>query len=350
MTGYRNKPVPDTEMHRSLTAQAASATTQPGRRHFVGALAGSAALAIAGIPLRVFAYPFHQSWRVPEQSTVEIWPSRENMDLVTCVAAVEDWDVPASSALVMRLADETYRLSSTLKIRHNAGDRFRIVGNINAPQRCQLLWSGDADAIYVGAGSILYIDGVTICHGTTTQRGLASGVLADEGGVVECGRSVRVTDFYYGFQARRGGIIRCEYSQSSGAGDANYFAFMSGHISARGAVASGAADRDKQLGSGFVAEYGGSIDAIEATARGNALAGFTAVSNGSIRADRGLAEHNGRGGFYTDTGGEIVAHGATARANCGPALWIPNQRGAVVGNKMQSRDNNLSAEMCKASG
>lgn len=317
----------------------------PVRRRFVRTLCG-AGLILAGLPSRAFAYPFYKAWSIGAQTTLEIWPSRENLSLEACLNAIEDWDVPASSMLVIRLADGIYRQSSTLKIQHRAGDRLKILGNAATPQRCKIQWSGTADAFYVGAGAILCIDGLMISHDTESPRGLASGMLADEGGVIKCGSNVRVADFYYGFQARRGGIIRCEYSQSSGAGDANYFAFMGGHISARGAIASEASDRAKQLGSGFVAEYGGSIDAIEAISRNNALAGFTALSNGSIRAERSLSEHNGRGGFYADTGGEIVAHEATAHENCGPGIWIPNGRGAVVGNNMQLTNNGLA--ICKS--
>ena len=302
--------------------------------------------AIAAVDSRFLGQP----WRVPGNAVHEVWPSKLGMDLGACLAAVADWEVPLSAFLTIRLEDGVHRQERTLKIRHSAGDRLRIVGNRAAPDRCRLVWQGEADGVYVGAGVTLGIEGVSVVHDGKAKRGEGSGVLADEGGVVICGAGVRVMDFYYGFQARRSGAIRCDDSRSSGAGDANYFAFMGGHISARGAVAREARDDQRGLGSGFVAEYGGTIDAVGALAEDNALAGFTALSNGTIRAYRSRAEQNGRAGYLADTGGQIVVHDGMAKGNCGPGVISRERANAVTGNNLRVQANDMPSTSCEVRG
>lgn len=317
------------------------------RRTFLLAAAG---LACGGPVLsapREYERFLGAAWRVPRATTLEVWPSALGLDLAGVLSAVDEWTVPSDSQLVVRLKDGEHAQQRTLAIRHPAGSRLAIVGNRSEPARCRIVWSGPDDGLYVGAGCVLgLLDGVVLEHAAPRARGLGSALLADEGGVIRCGTQVQARHFYYGFQARIGGAIRCAGTESHGAGDANYFAFNGGHLYARKARAFGARDEKNRLGSGFVAEYGGTIDAAEALAQYNLLAGFTALSNGVIRAYETRAEHNGRAGYYTATGGRIVAHDARARANCGAGLLAQDGGDGISGNRIVSEANSAKPQTC----
>lgn len=318
------------------------------RRRLVS-LAGFAALGM--LPRFSIAEEYQKylrrDWTVPAGTRQEIWPSRIGMDLAGTLAAIADWTVPSNSRLVIRLDDGEHFQKGRIVVQHAAGDRLSIIGNTQFPDRCRLVWASPEDALYVGAGELLaWIDGFTFEHSAPQTRGLGSAFLADEGGVIRCGPNVVVKNFYYGFQARRNGVIRCANTQCYGGGDANYFAFLGGHIYAPKARAVAARDDKKKLGSGFVAEYGGSIDAEGAIAELNALAGFTALSNGVIRAYNSQARRNGKAGYYSSNGGVIIAHDAISRENCGDGIIAKERVDSIAGNRIRIEDNFAAPENC----
>ncbi len=289
-----------------------------------------------------------KDWRLPRDGTVEIRPVELGLDLAKIMAAVADWTIPASSRLVIRLPDGEHAISSQVIAANPDGDRLSIIGNVSRPDRCRVIWERKEDAFYAALGRCFgMVDGVTVEHARPADRGAGSAFLADAGGTVRCGAAVRVRGFYYGFQARHGGAILCRGTQCFGGGDANYFAFSGGHLHAEGSLAESAADWERGLGSGFVAEYGGTINAMGAVARYNALAGFTALSNGAIRAYGSLAEMNGKAGYATANGGVIVAHQGIARNNCGEGV-IRNGSAApeAIGNHFAQKDNRPGMPYC----
>ena len=317
------------------------------RRRFLLGVAGLACGAPVLAAPREYERFVGTAWHLPRATALEVWPSALGLDLAGVLAAIDEWSVPSDSQLIVRLKDGEHAQARTLAIRHPAGNRLAIVGNRADPGRCRILWSGADDGLYVGAGCVLgLLDGVVLEHAAPQARALGSALLADEGGVIRCGTQVRARNFYYGFQARIGGVIRCAGTESHGAGDANYFAFNGGHLFARQARAFDARDDRNALGSGFVAEYGGTIDAAEALAQYNLLAGFTALSNGVIRANDTSAEHNGRAGYYTAAGGRIVAHNGRARANCGEGLLAQDGAGGISGNRILNEANSARPETC----
>jgi hypothetical protein len=295
------------------------------RRHFLLAplLFGVSTFHVsAGVLFEDF---FNKSWSVPRSIILEIWPTCFGMKLQEILNAIADWIIPTSSRIVIRLEDGKHFQSRAVDITHYYGNRLSIVGNVENPERCQLIWSGPSEGFYVGAGAVLgFINGFNLKHDTVSSRGLGSAFLADEGGVIHCGSSLEVCNFYYGFQARFGGVIACGGVVSRGAGDANFFAFNGGHISCPKAKAFDADDRTKKLGFGFMAEYGGTINAIGAIAENNSIAGFAALSNGVIRAYDSQTKHNGYG-YYTNTGGTIIAHNAIAHETCGFGVLALNR-------------------------
>lgn len=290
-----------------------------------------------------------EDWRLPRNSTIEIWPTEMGLDLSEAVSAVGDWSIPSNSHLIFRLPDGEHALSKQVVPRILSGDRMAILGNLASPEKCRIVWEKMEDAFYVAAGRCLgLVDGVTVEHVRPSSRGLGSAFLADAGGLIRCGANVRVRNLYYGFQARYGGTILCNRTHSYYAGDANYFAFNGGHIQAEGTLSEFAADRQKGLGGGFVAEYGGTINASGSIARHNALAGYVALSNGVIRAYDTRAEFNGRAGYYSNTGGVIVAHRGIAQRNCeiGVKLGEDGGRG-FEGHLFKQADNYFDERYCK---
>ena len=234
--------------------------------------------------------------------------------LAVALASIAQWRIAPGASVVLRLADGTYRQTGTVNIEHPDGSRIQIVGNTEAPGNVRLIWAAQTDGLYVGAGQVLgRLDGVTLSrdipggndNGATDN---ATGLLAENAGVLRAGPAVVVDGFYYGAQARYGGVLRLRGTTVRHAGDAGYFAYNGGHIDAQQAKAEDVSDSKLGLGSGFVAEYGGTIDATGAKSTRNALAGFTALSNGSIVANGASATENRRFGFYAITNGSIVAH------------------------------------------
>lgn len=249
--------------------------------------------------------------------TITIHPDRENT-LASAIDGIAQWRIMPGATVQIHLEDGTYRSDRTLRIDHPDGARIQITGNSNAPAKVRLVWPPKTDGIYVGTGSTLgRLDGVTIVRETpggndNGARDNACGLLAENDGVLQVGPAVVVDGFYYGAQARYGGVIRARGVQVRHAGDAGFFAYNGGHIEAQDSSAADTHDMKLALGSGYVAEYGGTLDASGASAQANALAGFTALSGGSIVANDARATGNAQYGFYARTNGAIVAHHATA--------------------------------------
>lgn len=321
------------------------ASSTIARRH----LFALSAAAVVGSPSRVRSESSEDRlgsrWIVPRGATVVLRPRQIRRSLAEILNEIDEWTIPPSARVVIQLDDGEYDIGATIVFRHQFGARVSIIGNRQDPAKCRLTCGDALDAIYVGAGSVLgLIDGITLEHVARARRGLKSALLADETGVIICGSMVRVVGFYYGFQARRNGVIRADRTQARDGGDANYFAFLGGQISASGARALAARDLEKNLGSGFVAEYGGSIDAQNASASYNLLAGFTALSNGVIRAYGALATNNGAG-YRARTGGRIIAHDGRAAENCGSGV-ATDRDGRLEGSRFTEAANNLPASFC----
>lgn len=318
------------------------------RRQF---LLASASMA-AGIRSVSAAVAFEKNlgvdWRVPKSTVLEVWPVDVSLDLAGALAAISEWSIPTDSRVVIRLEDGAHVQTEAISILNAHSSRLSIIGNVAQPERCKLIWLGSSDGFYVGAGVALgLINGVTLEQRARPSRGLGSGFLADDGGVIRCGKNVEVRGFYYGFQARFGGVITCAGTTSRDAGDANYFAFNGGHIDAPEAKALDARDDAKKLGFGFMAEYGGTINAPGAIAEHNAIAGFAALSNGVIRAYDSTARRNGTAGFYANSGGTIVAHNALALENCGEGFQSLDRPTGLAGVNLKDESNHFAAKFCK---
>lgn len=317
------------------------------RRNFLYA---TAALSVAAWPIRAEVAPRNklgQPWILPKNATYELWPGQVGLTISDALEAISEWKIPSGAKLVLRLEDGVHLQNQAITLNHPDGIRLSIIGNIRQPNRCVLTWKAASEGFYAGAGGMLdMLDGVQIEHGVPSARGHNSGVLAEQGGVIRCGRNVAVRNFYYGFQARLGGIITCGGTSSAGAGDANYFAYNGGHLFAQEAMASAAIDAANTLGFGFVAEFGGTIDATGAQAMLNHVAGFAAMTNGAIRAHRAIARQNGTAGFYAINGGIIEAHDAVARENCGKGKLMRAAPDGITGDRFVDAGNGAPMPSC----
>ena len=298
--------------------------------------------AAKSVSIDSFSSYLGQPWTVPRGTRVviDILNGSPERSLIRVLDAIQDWDIPAAALVILQVADGKHIQRQTLSISHAHGKRIQILGNLQNPDACELHWEAPkADALFVGSSCVLgLIDGITLSrssHGSNDNGATdnACGLLASDGGVIMCGSRIAVREFYYGFHARRGGLIRANGTSVSNGGDAGYFAYLGGHISAHGARASRCSDRQLDLGSGFVAEYGGTIDATESLSNGNALAGYSALSAGSIIANRSRAETNDKYGYFATTNGVIVAHEWTAKQN-GRAPFNESEGGRISGRPL----------------
>jgi hypothetical protein len=317
------------------------------RRDFIVAAAAFGAVPSALRAEIAPASELGRPWNVPRGRTVELWPAQVGLGIADALDAVAGWQIPSNARLVLRLEDGVHAQSRAIDLVHPDGIRLCIIGNVRQPEKCVLTWKGASEGFYAGAGALLgMLDGVQIEHVAPSQRGQGSGVLAELGGMIRCGRNVAVRNFYYGFQARIGGIIACAGTSSSGAGDANYFAYNGGHLFAQEARASRAIDAANALGFGFVAEFGGTIDATAGEASLNHVAGFAAMTNGAIRAHRAIARQNGTAGFYAINGGVIEAYAATGRGNCGKSRLLRASPDGISSDHFVDEGNDAPAQNC----
>lgn len=273
-----------------------------------------------------------ECWDVGASNRVQVLVPGDAASLTEALRGVARWTIPGSSWVVIHLGPGVHEQEGTLVVHHPFGARLGIVGSCDGGAPASVLrWGGPTDGIYVGQNHALgELGDLRIEHASRASRGNASGVLADEGGHIHCGANVAVSGFYYGFSARRNGTIRCRGTSVERSGDAGYFAYMGGHIDACRSRSRGADDRGQGLGSGYVAEYGGSIDAGEAVAEGCFLAGFQALSGGSIRAERSIARDNEGHGYRVRDSGVIVAHGRQASGNARGTVSNPFGDGVFV--------------------
>jgi hypothetical protein len=287
----------------------------PFRRSFLSAIL-TGFLALAGARAATVDEPtMGQPASIPPGKTqlIALRPDG-GTTLSAALAGIAQWRIAPGAVIVLKLADGTYRQAGTLHIEHPDGTRIQIVGNADAPDKVRLVWPSHTDGIDVRGGQVLgRLDGVTLFReipggNDNGANDNAVGLLAENSGVLLAGPAVVVDGFYYGAQARYGGVMRLHGVTVRHAGDAGFFAYNGGHIDAQQARAEDVSDSKLGLGSGFVAEYGGTIDATGAQSMRNALAGFSALSAGAIVADGATASENRRYGFYAITNGSIVAH------------------------------------------
>lgn len=246
--------------------------------------------------------------------------------------------------ITVKLADGTYNPASLITLYHPDSPAMIIEGNNAAPQNV-IVNIGTHDGFDAKAG-IFTLRGLTIrgtswtSHGVWT--GINTGVRASRAGNIRVD-NCRIDRCYFGVTAVEGGSIEAVNSVVTEAGDAGFFAFVGGHLTATGCRAENCLENNSIvsfLGYGFGCE-GGSIwlNNCVSTNNGNAQGGGgVAVNIG------GLARIDG-GDFRSNLNlGMLVANGSVVEVN--NALFNFNVNGcAKVENGAQ-----LTAFSCQFNG
>lgn len=220
--------------------------------------------------------------------------------------------------VTIQVANGTYVQSSVNYCAHPNGVRIRIIGNTTTPASCKIQCAS-SDAFYVPAGyEIGEINGFYL-EKTGSKANI--GVLTDSGSISKLGPMIVTDNFYYGVASRYGGNIVANGTSASdrvlvlNAGDAGFWAYEGGDLFARYGESQGANDSANGLGSGFVAEFGGNIDATSSKSTGSFLAGYGAFTVGSIRAWGCTSQTNANGLQLKSNGRIEVFNGATINNN-----------------------------------
>ena len=251
--------------------------------------------------------------------------------------------------------------TSAIGFNHVDGARIRLVGNTTTPANCVLEWSpGVVAAVYASLGNIVgFMDGFE-CKLTTAvgRANGGTGLLAEFGGVIRTGPNMIVRSFWFCVFARNKGAIDFRGTSPSvrpqvfGGGDSNIIALTGGVITCTYAYSYGAStvpDGDNRWGCGFLAESGGVLHALGVVAEGCNLAGIAAYANGTVRAPNSSAINNVGGpsnvgsGYVARFGGMIDAGDGTATGNAGYGIDQDAESQVVQYGTMTINTNTLGS-------
>ena len=220
--------------------------------------------------------------------------------------------------VTIKIADGSYSWSD-ISSTHPQGSAINIIGDQTTPANVVITYDAsnakngfkETDNFAIGL-----IDGVTIQSNAWQSHGswnmaitpLGSAIATWNGGYIHVGPNVRVTKSYYGIRAINGGKILVDSgAQVSEAGDVGIHAF-GGEIWADGTTVFNTSDTGATgpVGTGYLAENGGSLHAELSTSYGNTQHGFAAY-NGALWAPSSISYNNTHNGYFAYQGGRIVA-------------------------------------------
>lgn len=230
-----------------------------------------------------------------------------------------DWlrakTISNEASVTIKVADGFNPATRSTILNHPQGIRISIIGNQTDKSLCQIVATDGSsfDAFVVSDGNEFgRIDGVTI---KKTTKSAGTGILSISGAAIKCGPNVEVENFYYSFAARDGATMNADGVVSRNAGDVGIWSFNGAHVSAVGAYAYSAIDATNDLGYGFQAEYGGTMECSFGFATGCRKAGFAAINGGVMRAHNTNSISNSGSGYLSGAKGHIAVNGATANTN-----------------------------------
>ncbi|HCE6992565.1 TPA: hypothetical protein NHP85_006877, partial [Pseudomonas aeruginosa] len=217
--------------------------------------------------------------------------------------------------VTIKIAEGVNPATRSTLLNHPQGIRVSIIGNQADKSLCQIVATDGSsfDAFIVSGGNEFgRIDGVTIKKAT---KSAGTGILSISGAALKCGPNVEVENFYYSFAARDGATMNADGVVSRNAGDVGIWAFNGAHVSAVGAYAYSAIDIGNDLGYGFQAEYGGTMECSFGFSTGCRKAGFAAINGGVMRAHNTNSISNSGSGYLSGAKGHVAVNGATANTN-----------------------------------
>lgn len=228
------------------------------------------------------------------------------------------FSITQGAKATIKVADGTYVLTATTNLNHPNGGQIRLIGNQTNPSLCILLaTTAGFDGLTVTDGNVFgFIDGFKLKK--TAKAPFADNsvaLLAKSGATVVCGESIAVDNWYYGIAAMFGSHITAPKAVVTNAGDVGIWAFVGSTVEAPNATSNNAGDAENGWGWGFEAEYGSAMNVSGGKASGCRVGGIGSLSNSNIRALSAIASGNIGSGFFARDGGTIECHNGTASNN-----------------------------------
>lgn len=232
-------------------------------------------------------------------------------------AAAMDWlrtkTIVNGAMVTIKLADGTITLTRGTSLNHPQNSAIELIGNISSPASCQLVAVAGSvfDAFTCTSGRFRLIDGFFLSR----PNKAGTGFLALEADVERVGPNIETNNFYYSYAARDGGRMLANEAVSRNAGDVGFWAFNGGHLTCKRAKAYDANDAVIDLGFGFQAEYGGTLECDGAYATGCRKAGIAALIGGIVRAHGSTSSNNIGSGYLSGQKGHISVNDSVASDN-----------------------------------
>jgi hypothetical protein len=281
---------------------------------------------------------------VSNGQTVTLNVPSQYADVQAAFDAIQSWVI--SGTVVIQVADGTYDWTRTQRMNHPFGKNIKVQGNISTPNNCVIRGTNPPtfDMFLVDNGNTLgYLDGFLVS--LTAKATLANNwtaVLANNGGSIICGNSMKTNNWYYGIAARNGSFVKCQYANVNNAGDVGIWSMNGSAVDAQYATSTNASDTTNSWGFGFQAEYGSFIDCSNGNASGCNIAGIAALSNSTVRALTATSSSNVGSGIYAAVDGTVECHNAIANNN----TRFGTERslgGVIVGGNLTTTGNVLGA-------
>ncbi|QHF45824.1 hypothetical protein PspS35_19245 [Pseudomonas sp. S35] len=255
-----------------------------------------------------------------------------------------DWvrtkTIANGAKVTIKLADGVITLTRGTSLNHPQNSLIDLIGNVSAMASCQVapVAGTTFDAFTCTSGCFGKIDGFRLSR----PNKAGTGILALGADIARVGPNVEVDNFYYSYASRDGGRMQADDTVSRNAGDVGYWAYDGGRLGCKRAKAYDAIDVDSDLGYGFQAEYGGTLECEEAYATGCRKAGIAALAGGTVRAHNSNPSGNIGSGFLIRGASFIAMNGATPNNN---GRWgVERESNGVVSGSYVGTGNTLGQQ------
>lgn len=193
--------------------------------------------------------------------------------------------------------------NTSVVVDHPQGQNIHIIGDVQNPDNCQLLFNG-VDGFVVNNSRLGLIDGFHI-KGNENSSAIYATNLAD----IRVGKNTWMSDFDFGAYAGNGAFLSARDTVSFSHGNAGYLSAQGGVLDAQRAESHDNAEE------GFDAWNSGYINASSANAYNNTLRGFIAHHNSYVVANNGTSRNNGYHGFGSHHFSALSAHASNSSGN-----------------------------------
>lgn len=243
--------------------------------------------------------------------------------------------IAPGAIVTVQVDNGTYGLTEAVSLNHPQGSNIRLIGNQGDPTQCVITVADSAmhDALVCSAGHTFgFIDGFHITRPSKSEMPInTTGLLAVQNATIICGEKMRVSNWFYGIAARDGSFIYCPKAKVEHAGDVGIWAFCGSTVICNGATSDNVVAADNPWGFGFQAEFGSVLVGTGISARGCKIGGITALSNSTLRVAGAIASDNVGSGFFARDGGTIEVGAGTANSNGRYGMEVIEGRGQING-------------------